>query len=240
MYQKEFMDWWEEHGQNVRAGGGEHERSFAYAAWNAARAGATKDAPAKHKEAPDLFSRGISKKLEDFKLRYGNDWTDKDKVDTLSLQSRLLLAVVAQDPIEVAALARVLWQRGEPTYSNGLTPKTTPDSLIAAAQAVIDRWDSPKWKDLPATGSYIHALRLALANAKEEEPDMRHPKIQRLTGGKARLEYEFSLIEQLIEQGPDIELTPTDTEYWGTVHDKLQKLLEFVPKERFWQVGAAN
>jgi hypothetical protein len=35
--------------------------------------------------------------------------------------------------------------------------------LKAAAQAVIERWDSPLWKDLPATADYIHRLRKALA-----------------------------------------------------------------------------
>jgi len=29
----------------------------------------------------------------------------------------------------------------------------------ADMQAVIDRWDSPSWKDLPHTADYIHRLR---------------------------------------------------------------------------------
>lgn len=37
-----------------------------------------------------------------------------------------------------------------------------PD-IRTAAQAVIDRWDTPKWKDAPATAGYIAALRDALA-----------------------------------------------------------------------------
>lgn len=35
--------------------------------------------------------------------------------------------------------------------------------LQAAAQAVIDRWDSPLWKDLPNTAVSIAGLRNALA-----------------------------------------------------------------------------
>lgn len=31
-----FQQWWDEHGQYVRAGGGEYEICFAFAAWNAA------------------------------------------------------------------------------------------------------------------------------------------------------------------------------------------------------------
>ncbi len=34
--------------------------------------------------------------------------------------------------------------------------------LRAAAQAVIDRWDTPHWKAVPATAEYIGRLRAAL------------------------------------------------------------------------------
>jgi hypothetical protein len=38
-----------------------------------------------------------------------------------------------------------------------------PDArLVDAAQAVVDRWDTPSWKDVPATAEYINALRNAL------------------------------------------------------------------------------
>lgn len=32
-----FEAWWTEHGQSVRPGGGDYEKSFAYSAWQAAR-----------------------------------------------------------------------------------------------------------------------------------------------------------------------------------------------------------
>lgn len=35
-------------------------------------------------------------------------------------------------------------------------------ALREAAQAVVDRWDTPVWKDVPATAVYINALRAAL------------------------------------------------------------------------------
>lgn len=35
--------------------------------------------------------------------------------------------------------------------------------LRAAAQALVDRWDTPLWKDVPATAEYINALRAALS-----------------------------------------------------------------------------
>jgi hypothetical protein len=36
------------------------------------------------------------------------------------------------------------------------------DAIIFAAQAVIDRWDSPDWKDEKHTADYINVLRRAL------------------------------------------------------------------------------
>lgn len=35
--------------------------------------------------------------------------------------------------------------------------------LRTAAQALVDRWDTPNWKDAEHTGKYIDALRQALA-----------------------------------------------------------------------------
>ena len=36
------------------------------------------------------------------------------------------------------------------------------EQAAQAAQAVIDRWDTPLWKDVPATAEYINELREAL------------------------------------------------------------------------------
>lgn len=41
---EEFEKWWREEGQFVRAGGGEYEVSFAWAAWQASRKQALEDA----------------------------------------------------------------------------------------------------------------------------------------------------------------------------------------------------
>jgi hypothetical protein len=40
--------------------------------------------------------------------------------------------------------------------------------LVEVAQAVVDRWESPLWKDLPATAGYIAGLRAAINKAKGE------------------------------------------------------------------------
>lgn len=39
--------------------------------------------------------------------------------------------------------------------------------LREAAQAVVERWDTPLWKDVPATTVYIADLRAALASAPQ-------------------------------------------------------------------------
>jgi transcriptional regulator of nitric oxide reductase len=40
-------------------------------------------------------------------------------------------------------------------------------TIREAAQGVVDRWDTPLWKDVPATAHYIAALREALTQEKE-------------------------------------------------------------------------
>ena len=55
-----------------------------------------------------------------------------------------------------------------------MTQDTTPTSgaadLRTAAQAVVDRWDTPLWKDVPATAEYIGRLRAALAAGQATAP----------------------------------------------------------------------
>lgn len=44
-----------------------------------------------------------------------------------------------------------------------------PQGLREAAQAVVERWDTPLWKDVPATAVYIANLRAALAAAPQPQ-----------------------------------------------------------------------
>jgi len=44
------------------------------------------------------------------------------------------------------------------------------DELLKAAVAVVDRWDSPSWKDVPHTGEFIHRLRAAITNTTKGQP----------------------------------------------------------------------
>lgn len=40
------------------------------------------------------------------------------------------------------------------------------NGLLKAAEAVVDRWDTPLWKDVPHTAEFINELRTAIANLK--------------------------------------------------------------------------
>ncbi len=43
------------------------------------------------------------------------------------------------------------------------------DALASAAQAVIDRWETPLWKDAEPTGAVIYRLRDALARVRSKD-----------------------------------------------------------------------
>ena len=59
--------------------------------------------------------------------------------------------------IEKELLARIT------ALESQLAQRFDAADLRAAAQAVVDRWDTPLWKDVPATAEYIGRLRAALA-----------------------------------------------------------------------------
>lgn len=43
-------------------------------------------------------------------------------------------------------------------------------NLIEAAKEVVSRWDTPSWKDVPATAEYINRLRAAIEEAEKSSP----------------------------------------------------------------------
>jgi len=50
------------------------------------------------------------------------------------------------------------------------SPAEETADLLAAAEAVIDRWDTPLWKDVPPTADCINRLRAAVVAAKAASP----------------------------------------------------------------------
>ena len=53
------------------------------------------------------------------------------------------------------------------------------NELLDSLEAIIERWDTPLWKDAPNTGNYINAARLVVAKAKGEQ----FPQPSKKTGG---------------------------------------------------------
>jgi hypothetical protein len=102
-------------------------------------------------------------------------------------------------------------------------------TLIPALRAALAQKQEPvAWQ---AVGGSIWAHKtseddrpLYAAPHPAGEPDMRHPKIQALIGGKARREIELRIVEQLLDD-PNCELTSMDMEYWHGLHDKLREKL---------------
>lgn len=45
---------------------------------------------------------------------------------------------------------------------------TAAPELLEVLEAIIERWDTPLWKDVPHTATYINAARLVVAKAKGE------------------------------------------------------------------------
>lgn len=161
-------------------------------------------------------------------------WLDfGEAITPMALQSRLLQEVLGKDPIGVAAVAKLLWQKGLPTHAAELTPKVLPQSLIEAVERIVWKWDKAAWRESPEAHRAIHHLRLGLHAAKNGEIDMRHPKVQGLIGANARYSIELGIAEDLVKYGPEKELLPGEMEYWGTLHDKLQERLRHVPVEVF-------
>lgn len=78
-----------------------------------------------------------------------------------------------------------------------MTPIT--DKLAEAAQAVIDRWDSPLWKDLPHTGESINELRQALAELEAQGGQAGEPVawVVKKPGGYCDVGYKTDVLNKL-------------------------------------------
>jgi hypothetical protein len=107
-------------------------------------------------------------------------------------------------------IARAMETAGDADPIDDAARQFHQDLAAPAAPAAVDEREIQRLRD-----------ELQLPGA---EPDMRHPKIQRLIGSNARKDIEMSLVEQLIDD-PDCDLTSMDMEYWNSTHDKLREAL---------------
>ena len=87
---------------------------------------------------------------------------------------------------------------------------TMMKELIAAAEAVIARWESPSWKDAQMTGTYIYALRNAVeaVRAQADDTTMRE-ELNFATGALERQSERIALLEGLLREAlPNEHGTP--------------------------------
>lgn len=68
--------------------------------------------------------------------------------------------------VTIASMS-VAWKGTDEMNANARLISAAPD-LLSAAEAVVARWDTPLWKDAPATAEYIHGLRAAIAKARSK------------------------------------------------------------------------
>jgi hypothetical protein len=101
------------------------------------------------------------------------DFNTLPKIRTISLAKTGLISYVSAAVWMITDFGNAVLEHSNRTQasnvveSNEHKPLALPlgdaGKLVETAQAVIDRWDSPHWKDLPHTANYINALRQALS-----------------------------------------------------------------------------
>lgn len=80
--------------------------------------------------------------------------------------------------------------------------------LIAAAQAVIARWETPSWKDAPATAGYIYALRDAIPTPSNTD---------------ALREHEAKVLEEAAQvcEGERVEIVGPGDDAYNVEHQRV-------------------
>jgi hypothetical protein len=82
------------------------------------------------------------------------------------------MATLCADRLDAEQTARdadAEWPRHAPHRAVQLVELSAVYELRTAAQAVVDRWDTPLWKDVPHTGEFIARLRRALESCGGEK-----------------------------------------------------------------------
>ena len=97
--------------------------------------------------------------------------------------------------------------------------------LRKAAQAVVDRWDTPSWKDVPATAIYIEALRQALAQPEQGPVAVGALSVRYFRGDKAMTDTDFEYFGDLPEGDYTLYISPPKREWKGLTSDDKHFLL---------------
>lgn len=88
------------------------------------------------------------------------DLRDASRIDELAEQLSAAQAVNEKLQTELSRMREF----GSP--ASVLDLRRQRDELLAAAKTVVARWDTPLWKDVPATATFINELRAAIAKVK--------------------------------------------------------------------------
>lgn len=61
----------------------------------------------------------------------------------------------------------IVFGAGDEIKANARLIAAAPE-MLEALEAIIERWDTPSWKDVPHTATYINSARAVVAKAKGE------------------------------------------------------------------------
>jgi hypothetical protein len=98
-----------------------------------------------------------------------------DEIDRLRAEVASL-----KEERDTAKMNESFWKHAHKVDTDGLNVKVDHltqqlaaangrvEILVKAGQAVVDRWDMPKWKDAFHPDEYINALRSAISNLNED------------------------------------------------------------------------
>lgn len=86
-----------------------------------------------------------------------------------------------------------------------LEPTEESSPLRQAAQALVDRWDTPNWKEVQHTGEFIHALRRALLSGPEKLQRLRIAlnKFDSSSKGDARYAVFVNEVRAMLDTRPE-------------------------------------
>lgn len=103
-----------------------------------------------------IDDRDPSKESREYDLILGMDWRAMEK-----------LKKERNDARARADLAKILLDNQEGRHKRELAEVTRQrDRIAKAGQALVDRWETPSWKDVPHTGKFIRALSDAISSAE--------------------------------------------------------------------------
>ena len=127
-----------------------------------------------HKTAPEVIWLQIDDEAEQFQGWDAQTWcsdrineTDvkyvrSDEIERLQFQ----LARTEEALLAAQSDARSAWSSCRAADKDIERLRGQKVALLTASQAIIDRWHTPAWKDVPATAGYIQQLEHAVTEVR--------------------------------------------------------------------------